>query len=108
LTYLAKCPGSSCTGVNAKTLKWVSEHTILISPCDTEHLLTRTPPVQFKIQEAGLLSGTIGNGKWAAGKMVDQDSSWTTTIPASVPSGHYLIRSETIALHSLPAQFYPE
>ncbi|KAG8869319.1 Esterase/lipase/thioesterase, partial [Tulasnella sp. 332] len=30
------------------------------------------------------------------------------TIPASVPNGYYLLRFETIALHSLPAQFYPE
>ena len=62
----------------------------------------------FKIDEAGLLSGTIGDGYWASGKMIDQNSSWTTTIPASVPSGNYLIRFETIALHSLPAQLYPE
>ncbi|KAI0692192.1 glycosyl hydrolase family 61-domain-containing protein [Cerioporus squamosus] len=40
--------------------------------------------------------------------MIDQNSTWTTTIPASVPSGNYLIRFETIALHSLPAQLYPE
>ena len=84
LTYLAQCPGSTCTGVNANSLKW------------------------FKIDEAGLLSGTIGDGYWGAGKMIDQNSSWTTTVPASVPSGNYLIRFETIALHSLPAQFYPE
>lgn len=84
MTYLAQCPGSTCTGVNAATLKW------------------------FKIDEAGLLSGTIGNGYWGAGKMIDQNSSWTTTIPATVPSGNYLIRFETIALHSLPAQLYPE
>lgn len=84
LTYLAQCPGSSCTGVNANTLKW------------------------FKIDEAGLLSGTIGDGYWGSGKMIDQNSTWTTTIPASVPSGNYLIRFETIALHSLPAQLYPE
>ncbi|TCD61047.1 Esterase/lipase/thioesterase [Steccherinum ochraceum] len=84
LTYLAECPGSTCTGVNANTLKW------------------------FKIDEAGLLSGTIGNGYWGDGKMIDQNSSWTTTIPSTVPSGNYLIRFETIALHSLPAQFYPE
>ena len=84
LTYLAQCPGDTCTGVNANTLKW------------------------FKIDEAGLLSGTIGDGYWGAGKMIDQNSSWTTTIPASVPSGNYLIRFETIALHSLPAQLYPE
>lgn len=82
LTYLAQCPGSTCTGVNANTLKW------------------------FKIDEAGLLSGTIANGTWGAGKMIADNSSWTTTIPSSVPSGNYLIRFETIALHSLPAVCY--
>ena len=40
--------------------------------------------------------------------MIQQNSSWTTTIPSSIPNGDYLIRFETIALHSLPAQFYPE
>ena len=84
LTYLAQCPGTTCTGVNAADLSW------------------------FKIDESGLISGTIGNGYWGSGKMIDQNSSWTTTIPASVPSGNYLIRFETIALHSLPAQLYPE
>ncbi|KAI0638640.1 cellulose-growth-specific protein [Trametes polyzona] len=84
LTYLAQCPGSTCTGVDSNSLKW------------------------FKIDEAGLLSGTIAKGYWGAGKMIDQNSSWTTTIPSTVPSGNYLIRFETIALHSLPAQFYPE
>ncbi|RDB21870.1 Cellulose-growth-specific protein [Hypsizygus marmoreus] len=84
LTYLAQCPGSSCNGVNANTLKW------------------------FKIDEAGLLSGTVGNGKWAAGKMIEQNNTWTSTIPSTVPAGNYLIRFETIALHSLPAQHYPE
>jgi cellulase len=84
LTYLAKCPGSSCDGVSASSLSW------------------------FKIDESGLLSGTVYNGKWASGKMIDQNSSWTSTIPSSVPSGPYLIRFETIAIHSLPAQMYPE
>ncbi|KAF9495881.1 hypothetical protein BDN71DRAFT_1506228 [Pleurotus eryngii] len=77
LTYLAQCPGSTCTGVNANSLKWAC-------------------------------SGTVGAGSWAAGKMIAQNNSWTSTIPASVPSGSYLIRFETIALHSMPAQFYPE
>jgi len=84
LTYLAQCPGSTCTGVNANTLKW------------------------FKIDQSGLISGTVGDGYWGSGKMIDQNSSWTTTIPSTVPAGNYLIRFETIALHSLPAQFYPE
>jgi cellulase len=65
--------------VNSKSLKW------------------------FKIDEAGLLSGTISNGQWASGKMIKDNSTWTSTIPKSVPSGPYLIRFETIALHSLPA-----
>ena len=49
------------------------------------------------------MSGTVAKGVWAAGKMIADNSSWTTVIPASVPSGHYLLRSETIALHSMPA-----
>ncbi|KIJ50872.1 carbohydrate-binding module family 1 protein [Sphaerobolus stellatus SS14] len=76
-TYLAQCPGSTCTGVSSDSLSWVNQ--------------------------SGLISGTIGNGSWGSGKMIAQNSSWTTTIPASVPSGNYLIRFETIALHSLPA-----
>ncbi|KII86197.1 glycoside hydrolase family 61 protein [Plicaturopsis crispa FD-325 SS-3] len=84
LTYLANCGGDSCDGVDATSLKW------------------------FKIDQSGLISGTVYDGYWGDGKMIDNNSSWTTTIPSSVPSGNYLIRFETIALHSLPAQFYPE
>jgi len=84
LTYLAECPGSTCTGVNANTLQW------------------------FKIDQAGLINGTVFAGFWGDGQMIAQNSSWTTTIPKTVPSGNYLIRFETIALHSLPAQFYAE
>ncbi|KAF7317571.1 hypothetical protein MKEN_00844100 [Mycena kentingensis (nom. inval.)] len=84
LTYLAQCPGSTCTGVQPRTLKW------------------------FKIDQSGLISGTIFNGTWGSGKMIAQNSTWTSVIPPTVPAGNYLIRFETIALHSLPAQFYPE
>ncbi|KAF9261528.1 cellulose-growth-specific protein [Marasmius fiardii PR-910] len=84
LVYMAQCPGSTCTGVNSRSLKW------------------------FKIDQAGLLSGTVGNGYWGSGKMIDQNCTWTSTIPSTIPSGAYMIRFETIALHSLPAQLYPE
>ena len=60
-------------------------------------------PLQFKIDQAGLISGTVGSGTWAAGQMIANNNSWTTTIPSTVPSGNYLIRFETIALHSMPA-----
>lgn len=79
ITYLAQCPGTDCSSASAKTLKW------------------------FKIDQAGLMSGSVGNGTWGSGLMIAQNSSWTTTIPKSVPSGAYMIRFETIALHSLPA-----
>ncbi|KZV97912.1 cellulose-growth-specific protein [Exidia glandulosa HHB12029] len=84
LAYLAQCPGSTCTGVDPTTLKW------------------------FKIAEAGLISGTVGKGVWAAGQMIAANNSWTITIPSTVPAGNYLLRHETIALHSMPAQNYPE
>ncbi len=50
-----------------------------------------------------MISGTVYDGYWGDGEMIAQNSSWTTTIPSTVPSGNYLIRFETIALHSLPA-----
>ncbi|KAF7296429.1 hypothetical protein HMN09_01113300 [Mycena chlorophos] len=84
LVYLAECPSSGCTPVNAATLQW------------------------FKIDESGLINGTVFDGFWGDGLMIAQNSTWTTTIPTTVPAGNYMIRFETIALHSLPAQFYPE
>lgn len=84
LVYLAQCPGDSCTPVSSNDLQW------------------------FKIDQCGLINGTVYDGVWGDGVMIVQNSSWTTVIPKEVPTGNYLIRFETIALHSLPAQFYPE
>jgi hypothetical protein len=61
---------------------------------------------QFKIDEAGLINGTVATGTWAAKYMIDQNNSWTSTIPSSVPTGNYLIRFETIALHAMPAVIF--
>ena len=79
MTYMASCGSTSCDKFDSLDAEW------------------------FKIDEAGLLSGTVFNGSWASGKMIADNSSWTTTIPSTVPSGNYLIRFETIALHSMPA-----
>ncbi|KAG8990847.1 hypothetical protein FRB90_001597 [Tulasnella sp. 427] len=83
LTYMATCNGS-CDSADANSLDW------------------------FKIDEAGLLSGTVATGYWASGKMIDTNNTWTSTVPSCIPTGNYLIRFETIALHSQPAQWYPE
>ncbi|KAF8972277.1 cellulose-growth-specific protein [Flammula alnicola] len=81
--YMAKCPGS-CTSANSNTLKW------------------------FKIAETGLISGTVGNGQWGTG-IVQNTLAYTTTIPAALAAGEYLIRHELLAIHQANTpQFYPE
>lgn len=66
-------------------------------------------PLQFKIEESGLLSGSLANGQWAQGQLIADNSSWTTTIPASLKAGEYLLRHELLAIHSSnQPQFYPE
>jgi len=63
----------------------------------------------FKINQVGLVSGTLSKGTWGSGQMISDNSSWTTTIPKTLAPGNYLIRHETIALHTAnQPQFYPE
>ncbi|KAF9465058.1 glycoside hydrolase family 61 protein [Collybia nuda] len=84
MVYMAKCP-SSCTSATPSSLSW------------------------FKIDQAGLISGTLTSGTWAMGQLVSNNNSWTSTIPASLPAGEYMIRHELLALHtSNQPQFYPE
>ncbi|KAH0610638.1 uncharacterized protein H6S33_012165 [Morchella sextelata] len=81
--YMAKCP-ASCADFDGSGAVW------------------------FKIDEAGLLSGTINKGEWGNG-IILKTLKWTTTIPASLTPGNYIIRHEVLALHQeLTPQFYPE
>jgi hypothetical protein len=65
--------------------------------------------VWFKIDQSGLISGDLPTGLWGSGKMVNQGSTWTVKIPSSLKAGEYLIRHETVALHTSDApQWYPE
>ncbi|KAF2221453.1 glycosyl hydrolase family 61-domain-containing protein [Elsinoe ampelina] len=87
ITYLAKCPGTTCAGVDKTTLKF------------------------FKIEEAGLtMDGTTQN--WASKKVNSANGfTWTTPIPKELPDGAYVARHEIIALHGAGsangAQLYP-
>ncbi|KDQ57521.1 glycoside hydrolase family 61 protein [Jaapia argillacea MUCL 33604] len=84
MVYMAKCP-SNCTTATTSTLEW------------------------FKIEQAGLISGDYANGTWAMGELVANNNSWTTTIPATLPAGQYMLRHELLAIHtSDQPQFYPE
>jgi hypothetical protein len=51
-----------------------------------------------KIDQEGLVSGTENAGVWAGDTILDT-LLWTSTIPASLAPGNYLIRHELIAVH---------
>ncbi|KAI1119793.1 glycosyl hydrolase family 61-domain-containing protein [Nemania abortiva] len=84
LTYVADCRGD-CSAVDRTTLLWV------------------------KIDEEGWDASTK---LWASGKLIANNSTWTTTIPSTLAPGNYVFRHEIIALHggsSLDgAQNYPQ
>ncbi|RPA97259.1 hypothetical protein L873DRAFT_1829131 [Choiromyces venosus 120613-1] len=64
--------------------------------------------VWFKIDEAGLLSGTLNKGEWGNGVIL-KTLKWTTAIPSVLVAGNYIIRHEVLALHQANTpQFYPE
>lgn len=70
--YMAECKGDCATWADPSEGEW------------------------FKIFQSGLISGTVGHGKWGTNEMMDKGFKVTTTIPASLKAGNYLIRHETI------------
>lgn len=74
--YMAECKGDCSTWADPSEGEW------------------------FKIFQSGLLSGTIGKGKWGTNEMMEKGFKVETRIPASLKPGNYLIRHETIV--SLP------
>lgn len=57
------------------------------------------PTAWFKLDQAGLVDGDLPTGLWGMGEMMDDNSSWTSTVPATLRAGFYLLRNEVIALH---------
>jgi len=83
MVYMARCPGT-CDSFDGSGKVW------------------------FKIDEEGLVSGTQNAGVWAGDAIVDT-LVWTSTIPATLAPGNYLIRHELLAVHQANnPQFYPE
>ncbi|KAI0401732.1 family 61 glycoside hydrolase [Xylaria palmicola] len=84
LTYVAACSGD-CAAADKTALRWV------------------------KIDEAGWDATTK---LWASGKLINNNNTWTTTVPSTLAAGNYIFRHEIIALHggSSPngAQSYPQ
>ncbi|KAF3033509.1 hypothetical protein E8E12_004882 [Didymella heteroderae] len=61
----------------------------------------------FKIDAAG-----YEDGQWAATKLINNNLTWSVTVPSSIAPGQYVLRHEIIALHSANqengAQNYPK
>lgn len=87
ITYLASCNGD-CANVDKSTLKF------------------------FKIGATGVIDDSNPPGVWASDKMIDNNGTWTVTIPKDIANGNYVLRNEIIALHSAAnkdgAQNYPQ
>jgi len=82
---------------------------VLVYMAKVDDAANGTPPTTgwFKIYEDGL-----ANGKWGTERIMANGGLMSVTIPACIPAGHYLIRSEIIALHlaktNQGAQLYME
>jgi hypothetical protein len=62
----------------------------------------------FKIDQAGLSKPPMNSNNWATHTVLTK-GEWTSTIPAKIAAGNYLIRHELLALHQANTpQFYPE
>jgi len=62
----------------------------------------------FKIDQMGMTAPPLTGTNWGTA-IVMRDLAWTSTIPAKLTPGNYLIRHELLALHqSNTPQFYAE
>lgn len=62
----------------------------------------------FKIDQMGMTAPPLTGTSWGTAK-VYKDLAWTSTIPAKLTPGNYLVRHELLALHqSNTPQFYAE
>jgi hypothetical protein len=88
---MAKCPGS-CDSFDGAGKVWCKSSSSLPSNHPTNL------SVSVKIDQEGLVSGTQNSGIWAGDAILDT-LIWTSTIPAALAPGNYLIRHELIAVH---------
>ncbi|KAI0445056.1 glycosyl hydrolase family 61-domain-containing protein [Xylaria telfairii] len=78
-------------------------------PCDSVDKLELE---FFKIDEAGILDSSSAPGTWASDVLIENNNTWLVQIPKNLKAGNYVLRHETIALHSAGqengAQNYPQ
>lgn len=65
-------------------------------------------PNWFKIDQMGMTAPPLTGTSWGTA-VVEANLKWTSTIPARLAPGNYLIRHELLALHQANTpQWYPE
>jgi cellulase len=84
-----------------------------LAPCNGDCAsVDKTQLSFFKIDAVGLVDGSKPPGVWGDDQMIANNNSWTVQIPATIAPGQYVLRHETIALHSAGqqggAQSYPQ
>lgn len=83
-----------------------------IAPCNGDCTTITKESLRFtKFAQGAWISGN-DPGTWVTDDLVKANNSWTTTIPATLAPGNYVIRHEIIALHAAGqtngAQAYPQ
>lgn len=72
-----------------------------LAPCNGDcSKADKTSLEFFKINAQGLIDGSNPPGTWASDNMIENNNTYTFTIPESVADGNYVLRHELIALHS--------
>ena len=62
----------------------------------------------FKIDQKGLTAPPLSSTNWGTNDVM-KTLKWTSTVPAKLANGNYLVRHELLALHQTNTpQFYPE
>lgn len=98
-------PVTAGSEIEMEWTEWPDSHhgpvITYLAPCDGDcSSVDKTKLEFFKIDAKGLIDGSSPPGTWATDKMINNNNTWTLTIPKAVSDGNYVLRHEIIALHS--------
>lgn len=83
-----------------------------IAPCNGDCGTVSPSSLLFTKFAQGAWKSGNDPGEWVTDDLVKSNFSWTTTVPANLAPGNYVIRHEIIALHAASqnggAQAYPQ
>ncbi|KAK5046063.1 hypothetical protein LTR84_008520 [Exophiala bonariae] len=113
-SYIKVAAGSS---IDLQWTAWPESHhgpvmDFLAACGDDCTTVDKTKLLFNKIDESGLIDGSNNPGLWASDDLIANNNTWSVTIPSSIAPGKYVLRHDTIALHSAfdvgGSQAYPQ